>query len=87
MILMLVAIAPDDQKDHVATQFDCLELKNAMVLLMVPLASPDINVGAHCTISPQSHVLPHFNYFDLRKAMVLLMMPFYNMMLAPLPMV
>ena len=54
-------------KSNFAPNFGCLDLRNAVVPFLVPLASSDANTSAN--------VAPHFDYLDLTNAVVLLMMP------------
>ena len=58
-----------DQYSHVAPHFDCLDLRNAVVPLMMPMLVPMASHGQ------KSHVVPHFDYLDLRNAIVPLTMP------------
>ena len=64
-----------NQKGQVVSQFDCLDLQNAMVPLMTPLASCDANAGTSCVTDQKGHVAPYFNHHDLRNVMVPLMIP------------
>ena len=40
-----ICMASHNQKGDVTSQFDCLDLRNAMVLLMIPQASCDASAG------------------------------------------
>ena len=51
-----------------------LQLRNAVLPLMMCLASHDTNAGASGITWSKSHVIPHFNHIDLQNAMVLLVM-------------
>ena len=46
MTLILLHMASDDQKRHVAPQCNCLDTRNAMVLLTMLSASYDSIAGA-----------------------------------------
>ena len=50
----------NDQNCHIAPYFNCLDLRNAKVPLITPLAS-------HC------HIVPQFSFLNIRNAMVPLM--------------
>ena len=48
------------EKSYFAPHSNCLDLRNAIVPLIIQSASHD----------QRSYIAPHFNHFDLRKAMV-----------------
>ena len=43
--VMLMPVASHDEKWHVATQFDCLDLWNSVVTFTMPLASHDADTN------------------------------------------
>ena len=60
------------QKSHVTSNFDCLDLSNAMVTLRMLTVSCDDNTSVNSMAWQKSHVLPHFYHIDQRNAMMLL---------------
>ena len=60
-LMTTVEIVSCDQASHFAPHFDHLDLRNAMVPLImpVPMASDD-----------QKHVVPNFKYLDQRNAVI-----------------
>ena len=52
-------------KGHVTPHFDCLDLRNAMVPLTIPLASHDLNACASDVIWPKHHIGHPFDFLDL----------------------
>ena len=46
MMLTPAPVAAPDQKCHVGLHFDCIDLRNAIMLSTVLLASGDINASA-----------------------------------------
>ena len=60
-------------KCHFSPNFDHLVWSNAMLSVMMPSASCDID--SNDVTWPKSHVAPQFNCLDLRSAVVSLMMP------------
>ena len=73
--VMLAQKASHDQKSHVASQVDCLDLMNVMMSLMIPLVSCDTNATASDTTWSKCHLAPHFEHLDQRNIVVPLMMP------------
>ena len=73
-MLMPAPVASPDEKSHVANNFDCLYLKNVMVLLTMPSVSCDAYADVSGITDQNSNVAPHFDSSDLRNAMVPLMM-------------
>ena len=69
MMLMLVPTLSNDGKSHVASPFDNLELRNAGVLLMLPLMS------TLASYALKSHVASCFNHLDIANKTVLLTVP------------
>ena len=65
VMLLIAPSASHDKKGHDAPCFDCFDLRNAMVPLML-LASWDANASASGITWPKSHVSPHFDHLDLR---------------------
>ena len=61
------------KKGHAAHHFDCLDLRNPMMPLMILLVSHDANANAADTW-PKSDVAPHFDCLDLTDAMLLFIM-------------
>ena len=57
-------------KNHVASHFICLNIRNAVVPLMMLLASCDIDVSASDIKWLKCHVAPHFKCLDLRNGML-----------------
>ena len=55
---------------HAAPHLDDLALRNAVVPLLMSLASHDANASASCVISPKCYAVPHFNHLDLRNTVV-----------------
>ena len=53
--------------------FNCLDLSNAVVPLMMPLGSFDANGSVSCFTWQQKHIGPYFEHLYLRIAIVLLM--------------
>ena len=53
MITMPVPMVSHDKKSHIAPQFDCLDLGNAMVLLTMLSASHDTESSAYCVTRHQ----------------------------------
>ena len=75
-VMLPLPMASHNQKSHVASHFDCLDLRNAMVALITPLASCDASAGTSGVTQPKKgYVAPYFNCLDLRNAVVPLMMP------------
>ena len=52
-------------KSHVASHFNCSDLKSAMVLLRILLALHDTNARANYIKWTKYHVAPHFNVLTL----------------------
>ena len=73
--VMLMPMASHNQKSYVASEFICLDLRNAVVPLMTPLTSCDASAGTIGVTQPKSNMAPHFNYLYLRNAMLPLMVP------------
>ena len=46
MMPMLTAMPSCDQKSHIVSQFDSLDIRNAMVPLKMLMSSDDINTNA-----------------------------------------
>ena len=61
--------------DHVAPHFDFLNLRNAMVPLMIPPTSCGTNASASGIAWPKHSCCTYFNHLDLRNAMMPLTMP------------
>ena len=57
------------RKSCVAPDFDHLDPRNAMMPLMIPLASYNMDVTP-MVLHDQKHVAPYFSCLDLRNAMV-----------------
>ena len=55
---------------HFISTASCLNIRNAIVQLMMLLAAYDPDASANGIKLPQSNVAPHFSCFDLRNAMV-----------------
>ena len=70
-----VPMSSHDQRGHVANHFDCLDLMNAMVPLMMPSVSCDANASVNGVRWPKSNVSTSFNPLDLMNAVVSLMIP------------
>ena len=77
--MMLMPMASNDHICHVTCNFNCLDLRNAMLPLMtwhhltlksVSMASHDQNPDGQT-----SHVANYFNHLNLRNSVVLLTMP------------
>ena len=73
--VMVVPKAWYDQKCYVTSQFDCLDLRNAMMSLMMLSTSHDAETGSYDVTWPKSHVVPHVHQYNLRNVMVPLMTP------------
>ena len=58
------------QKPH----FDNLDLRSAMIQLIVSLVSCDAETSGNMSLKLDSHASPHFEHLDLRNAMIPLMM-------------
>ena len=54
MMLMLVSMTSHDQNSHVAPDFDCLQLRNAMVPLMILSAFCNANASTSGIIWPKT---------------------------------
>ena len=74
VMLMPTLMASYDQRSNVAPHFSCLNLRNAMVLLMM-LALCDTGASANGIKWPKSHVSPHFNCLYLRNSLVPFLVP------------
>ena len=57
-------------KIHVALHLSGLNLRKAMVLLMMLLAAYNTECSANGIKLQQSHSTPHFNHLELRNTMV-----------------
>ena len=66
MVLLMTPTASHDI--NVAPHFGCLNLRSAVVPLMMLLASCDTDARANGTEWPKHHILPHFNCLDLSNA-------------------
>ena len=62
-----------DQKGHVASHSNHLNVRNAVVLLTMPSALCDANAGNNGVTSPKSHVTPHLDCHNVRNAVAPLM--------------
>ena len=65
--MMPMPMESHNKKSHVAPLFNCRDLMNAMIPLMIPLASCDVSANDSTY---------HFDCLDLRNAMVPFTMPF-----------
>ena len=74
-LVMECQMASHNQKSNIASEFNCLDLRNVMVPLITLLALWDASVCTNGITWPKSHVAPHFDHLDLRNAVVWLMMP------------
>ena len=74
-----MAMALLQQKCHVAPYFSYVDLRNAMVPLMVPFVSCNSNASASGVTWPRSHIGPKFDHHDLRNAMVSLVMLYVSL--------
>ena len=86
VIPVLTSVVLHDQMSYAAPHFDCLDLRKAMVPLMMPLASCDVDASAIGITWPKVHVAPHFSHLDLRNAIVPWWYHQHHMMLTPVPM-
>ena len=59
-------------KSHVIPHIDQLDIRNAMVPLMILMMSCYAGAGTNGITWPKSHFAPHFNCLDLRNSVVLL---------------
>ena len=57
-------------KSHIASNFNCCVLRNAMVLQMMAVASHDSNASGMVSHGQKHHTGPHFDHLNLRNAMV-----------------
>ena len=64
----VMQMASHNQEIHAVPHFSCHNLRNAMVPLMMLLASCDTDVSAIEIKQPESHVTPYLNCLDLRNA-------------------
>ena len=64
-----------DQKSPVALHFNCIELRNITVPLIIASVSWKVHVNANGVIWQEKHIAPHFDHLDLRNAMMSLIMP------------
>ena len=55
---------------HISCTSSCLNLRNALVPLMMPLAAYDTKSGVNGIKLPQHHVAPDFNCHDLRNTVL-----------------
>ena len=67
------SMASHDPTHYIAPLFDCLNLRNAMVPLMMPSLC-DADTGFNGITQSKCHFAAHLNCHDLRNAMVPLMM-------------
>ena len=74
MPLKSVLTASHDPKSHVSPHLDWLDLRNAVVPLMMLLAAHDTNASLNGITWPECHVAPHFNCFGLRNTVAILTM-------------
>ena len=58
------------QTSHVAPHFNCHNLRNTMVPLMLLLEACETDVSANGLKFQKSHVGPHFNCLNIRNALV-----------------
>ena len=85
--LMQTQMTSYDQKSHVTPHFSCLNLRNAMVLLMMLLASCDTDACVNGIKLPKHHVAPNFDCLDLRNVFCHWQHYQHHMMSRLLPMV
>ena len=78
-MLIPAKIVPYDQKSHITPHYNCLDLRDTMVLFVVSSASYDTNTANTNATPMMSHdqkvmLLPHFDWLYLQNAKKPLMM-------------
>ena len=68
--VMLVSVALLDQRNNIAPHFNCLDIWNVIVPLMMLLASCDTHASFNVFKWPKSLVPSHFNFLDLGNAVL-----------------
>ena len=81
--VMSKPMVSQDEKSHLAPNFNHLDLMIAMMALMTTMASFDASSSANGITWPECHVVPHFDHLHLRNAVVPLMMPFASFNTGP----
>ena len=75
MKLKPTPVASHDQKSNFAPHFSCLNILNAVISMMMLMASCDTDACVNSIKLPQSDVSPHFSCLDLRNVMMPLITP------------
>ena len=62
-------VVSHNQRSHVTPYFNCLELRNTLVSLVMPLALHDAS-SSGVTLPKNSNFAPHFDHLGLKNTMV-----------------
>ena len=75
MMLVPAPMVPHHQQSYITPHFDCCDVRNAILPLMMPSAPCDANASTNGITLPKKYFAPHFNHIDVWNAMAQLMMP------------